>query len=144
MSVYCLLPITLMAIFGILTVRQIHRTQTLLSRHATSNCRREHHLIRMVLVNVILTLILTIPFEAKNLYFAFDPENSFSKELYRILEDISRLLLYVNHTMTFYINLIASSGFRQEFINVTESWRTKWKKEPIRRDNELVTADHTR
>jgi hypothetical protein len=36
---------------------------------------------------------------------------------------VSTLLLCVNYKMTFYINLVASRCFRQEFIDVAEGWK---------------------
>jgi hypothetical protein len=135
MSVYCLLPVTLMAIFGILTVRKIHQMRIVLPQRASAIRHREHHLIRIVLATVVLTLVLTLPFGVKNLYFVFGPpigpDNTFSAELQKLLEEISRVLLYVNHIMSFYINLVASKSFRQEFIDVVKSWKKKFRKLPM-------------
>jgi hypothetical protein len=149
LSVYCLLPITLMAIFGVLTVRRVHRVRTALFPRAGTIRQREHNLLRMVITTVVLTLILTLPFGVQNLYLVFgpptNPENTFSAELRRILEDISRLLLYSNHTLAFYINMVASRGFRQEFTGMIESWRKRWRKQPIDQtttNNIVVLSSH--
>ena len=136
MSIYCVLPVTLMAVFGILTVRKIHKMRTILARQRVNTMRkREHHLIRIILATIALTIVLIIPYAVKNLNFALGPpigpKNSFNAELQKILEDVSRLLLYVNHTIAFYLNLVASKDFREEFISVIESWKKRGRKQPI-------------
>lgn len=124
---YCLFPTTLMSVFSILTIRNIHRIRHVHPHNMCMIRRRERYLIQMTLSLVLLTLLCTLPFAAKHLYIALSTSKrtGFS-EIEKLWATVLRLPFYINHAMPFYVNLVASKGFRQEFVKLIKEFRDSW------------------
>lgn len=124
---YCLLPTTLMSVFSILTIHSIGRIRHVHPHNMRMIRHRERYLIQMTLSVVLLTPLCTLPVAAKQLYVVFSTskKTGFSKNE-KLMARILRLSFYINHAMAFYINLVASKGFRQEFVKSIKHYHNSW------------------
>jgi hypothetical protein len=84
--------------------------------------RNNSHMLSMLLVQVISTIILNIPFMDMYLFSFFNeiPTDLFQYLLYVIFAFIARWFYYMNYCKTFYINTLTSQLFRkslhQQFV----------------------------
>jgi hypothetical protein len=125
---YSLLPPILMSIIGILTVRNFRQSRrqinsiTMISLSRTMKTRRDtNQIIKVLSLQIILLIIFTIPHSLYWLYIAFTSSSSILKtnltrEYEKFFLTIARILLYINYGSSFYIQMIISKKFRDEFI----------------------------
>lgn len=122
---YSLLPPLLMSIIGMLTVRNLHQSRrqinsiTLMTVSQTMKARRDaHQLIKVLSLQIILLIIFTIPHSSYWLYTAFTSslvKTTMIREYEKVFLNIARILLYINYGSSFYIQIIISKTFRNEF-----------------------------
>lgn len=121
----CILPIVLMIIFGILmiiNVRNVHNRLVPHSNNERIECLRsnDRQLIVMLLFQVLVTTLLSIPYFALAIYNAIvvvilQYKLSTSGEaIYNFAYNLFRLLYYTNPIVTFYLYTLTGPKFRSE------------------------------
>ncbi|CAF0908623.1 unnamed protein product [Rotaria sordida] len=86
--------------------------------------RKTSHMLTMLLVQVLLTIILNIPYMVIYLFGFFNqiPKDLFQLLLYIMFSFIARWFYYMNYCKTFYINTLTSKLFRnslrQQFLDL--------------------------
>lgn len=92
---------------------------------------REHQLILLILAQVLLTIILNIPYIVLYLFAFYNrlPANSLNILLYIIFSFIARWFYYFNYCKTFYINTLTSGTFRRslrkQFVHLARKSRIR-------------------
>ena len=128
------LPPFLMSVFGFLTVRSLHQ------RHAanTHASQKDRDLMRMLVAEIMINIITSIPFSANLLYgtatFYVVGKSAVRLEIEAFLTFISTLLVHLLSVSTFYLFIISSKTFRREFIEIVVQWWFKY----ILRRNQIV------
>jgi hypothetical protein len=124
MVLYSLCPSLLMFIFGLLTLNNIHQRRKIVPLiHETSQRvqRTNTHLLRMLLAQVLVTIISTLPFGIYRLYGSFTV-NLIKDTLRRAQENltfqVASTMTYFAHTSSFYLYTLAGSVFRKELIKI--------------------------
>ena len=123
---YSLLPPLLMSIIGILTVKNFRQSRrqinsiTMFTLSRTMKTRREiNQLIKVLSLQIILLIIFTIPHSSYWIYIAFTSsilKTNLIREYEKFFLNIARILLYINYGSSFYIQIIISKTFRDEFF----------------------------
>jgi len=123
------LPIIPMLIFGLLTIRNIQRSiqrlkareiidgRTSNSNNQPSVSRKEVQLHRMLINQVVIYVILNLPYPVYNLYRIYGNVSSVSESSAAIDTFVNNLcidMVYLCFTLTFLNFLLTSSVFRQE------------------------------
>jgi hypothetical protein len=117
-----------MSVIGILTLNNIRQVRqkinpTIIQRLA----RRDINQVRKNLsVQIISLIILTIPHSCYYLYMGFTTnqqsnKTNLTRECEKFSLNIARLLLYFNYGSSFYIQIIISKIFREEFLRFIEN-----------------------
>ncbi|CAF0891559.1 unnamed protein product [Rotaria sordida] len=130
-----IIPLILMIIFGLLTISHVHRIHTRVayidntvrtidhSKHVHQNSKKtDHHLLRMLLLQIFSLIVLCIPQAVQKLYMTFKPFGSGSKledAIKTFLYNIDILLAFMASAMPFYIYVLAGgSVIRKASINL--------------------------
>ncbi|CAF0828662.1 unnamed protein product [Adineta ricciae] len=135
------LPSTLMVFFGILIVSNVRylrmRTHkvSLRSRHSRTGQfklkRTDHHLLRMLLVQVLLLIIFCIPQAIQKFYITFKRflvVDERAEALNRFLYNIEVLLAFIASGMPFYLyTLSGGTVFREASKNLFKKLYRKFK-----------------
>ncbi|UJR35204.1 hypothetical protein I4U23_027971 [Adineta vaga] len=126
-----ILPIILMLIFGLLTVRNIHKsTQRICPIMAQNDGRLVHNtkisktdgqLHKMLINQIVLFIVLNVPNPCYLLYQSFTMHSS--KSLLRsttetFLSNMTYVLVYLGFSLTFVNFTISSQIFRRELLNI--------------------------
>jgi len=113
-----ILPPILMCIFSILTIRSLHQ------RHGTQIRvrRRDRYLMRMVIAEVVVNISTSIPYSTNLVYGAttYDIVNKSPArlEIESFISFVTQFLIYLISVAPFYVFMITSKPFRNEFINI--------------------------
>lgn len=126
---YSLGPSCLMLFFGLLTLNNLrnHRRIIPLSTVTNRNSRRtDAQLLRMLVAQVLVIFICTLPISVHQLFQSFTI--NVSKDSFRIAQEtlsgrITSELTYYAHSNTFYLYTLAGTIFRKEFIKIIWSLR---------------------
>lgn len=108
-------PPVLMIIFSALTIRRLHQ------RHKTQTRakRRDRHMMRMVIAEVLVNVITSIPFSLNLVYGGITHDvvdkSAQRLEIEAFLSFITHFLIYFISVAPFYLFLITSKPFRSEF-----------------------------
>jgi len=133
---YSLLPPLLMSIINILTIKNFRKSRrqinslTMFSLSRTMKIRRDiNQLIKVLTLQIFILILFTIPHSIYWLYIAFTLLNNtiktnLTREYEKFSLNIVRILLYINYGSSFYIQIIISKIFRQEFIKILRKFRT--------------------
>jgi len=129
-----LIPLILMLVFGLLTVLNVHRIHNRVhnqssiptvnnSKTTESRVRKvDHHLLRMLLVQIALLNILCLPQAIQKFHVTFHPLGSTSRLADAIeifLYNIDLLLAFIASGIPFYIYTLAGGTiFRKAFIDL--------------------------
>lgn len=133
-----LFPVILMTIFGLLTISNIREKRIcmkpqkrksnekvlfILSHQKQRWKKLERYLRRMLLLQVILLIFLTLPQAIHKLYFTitsnFKTKSSYEYEIDRVLYKFELLLPYIESVLPFYIYTLTGGGiFRQALQKV--------------------------
>jgi len=118
---YGIFPWFFMSLFGILTIknlRQIHRQRInpLSIPVLTRMARIDHQLTTILFVQIIISIISSIPYCIQNIYNNLT--QTIIKTQYRQAQEnlflqIVRLAFYLNYVSTFYVNYLSSPIFRR-------------------------------
>lgn len=122
--VYSCLPIILMFIFGILTLRNIKRQRQLIAPVNINNVilqqqpnQLNNQLLRVLLVQILIITISTLPLSIQRVYGAIATESN--KSSYRIVQEnlfsnMAQGFSYIAHSTNFYVFTLTGRIFRQE------------------------------
>ena len=111
-ATYSLVPPTMMMIVGLGTFYNIHQRRRQIGSVVTVNgnfhhlCKRDRQLITMLLVQLIFTVVLTLPIAIQKLYAAFT--QNVIKDSYRVAEEnfiaqLLRIFTHINASISFYL-----------------------------------------
>ena len=121
---YSIAPPLLMLLFGIWTIsntRRIRRIAPRVGRRLSSLNNRDHALMLMLFVQVLLITITSLPHAVQKLYSTLTV-NAAKSELVRTGEDIFvivvRAISFFNHSCTFYILTLSGRLFREELYKI--------------------------
>ena len=124
---YSLLPCLIMLIFGLLTIRNIRHSQqrvvptnTILpnNRHKRKTLKQ---MTIMLLVQVICSVILSLPISIQNIYIEMTKNYNKSNEALEIegfLDTLFILITLINSSLSFYIFTLTGQVFRQELKRI--------------------------
>ena len=134
-AVYSVLPVMLLFILNLLIIAKVFQTeryrinrlnvvsQSLISKdHAESDrsqlSNRDKRLVVTLLAVSFTFLFTTLPHSLLLVVDSFLPVNSSLETivLFRLLQTISELFMYVNHSVNFYLYCITGKKFRRYFI----------------------------
>ncbi|CAF1474536.1 unnamed protein product [Adineta ricciae] len=122
---YCVLPLILMCIFGILIIHNVHNihNRVVPNLNNVQNTRlrsQDRQMIRMLLFQILITILLSLPYMASFIYiivrlFYTDYNFSWSEYLiYYCFIGVSKYLYHTNFAIGFYIYTLASVKYRAE------------------------------
>jgi hypothetical protein len=137
--VVTILPHTLMIVFGFLTVRDLHQ------RHAgnVQLRRKDHDLMRMVIVEVIVSLCTVMLYSAYLLYstatFFVVNKSADRLQIESFISFLGNFIITAHGVAPFYIFIISSKTFRREFTHIVANW---WYKYILRRARVAPINDH--
>jgi hypothetical protein len=130
----CFVPPVTMSIFGYLTFKNMNRLHTRVQPMGTGNTagivihRHDHNLLVMVLAEVLVYVATMSLYPVIILELAVTNSMAANKTLQEVqienfLLFISQFLIYINTSAPFYIYLIASKTFRNDFRKtITTIW----------------------
>jgi hypothetical protein len=143
MTVVGIVPPVLMIIFSTLTIHSLHQ------RHGNQGRarQRDRDFMRMAIAEVMVNIFTSIPSSANLIYGAITyniPDKSTQRlEIESFITFLTQFLLYFISVAPFYIFILTSKPFRNEFINILIKC---WDKYIVRRtqvipiNNRNVTA----
>ncbi|CAF0895540.1 unnamed protein product [Adineta ricciae] len=122
-TVVGILPPILMIIFSVLTIRNLWR------RHASRlrARRRDRYLMRMLIAEVTVNIVTSIPYSANLIYgaVAYSSAGKSTKqiEIETFLTFFTQFLIYIISVAPFYLFLCASKPFQREFLRwISRCW----------------------
>jgi hypothetical protein len=121
-----------MLIFGLLTLKNLRRTRRLVMPTANvqnqlkliSTKRRDHQLLAMILLQIIIIIIFTLPFAIQKLIDTFTlsiKRTPVQEAQYNLLTAILRLLSYGSHAFGFLFYTLSGRIFRTELLRIINS-----------------------
>lgn len=116
---YSLVPIVTLSIFSLLTWRNIRRN--LLRRRTL-----EQSLTRMLLAQIVMVLLTTIPSAVNQMYFFYTrtvPKDPLRLAQESILSSAYIVLSFLTHSMSFYTYLLTSKVFRRNIRSLLTAKR---------------------
>ncbi|CAF3969567.1 unnamed protein product, partial [Adineta steineri] len=125
------LPLLLMLIFGLLTVRNIHLTKKRIDAAPTTNAgqakkdgkmsKKDVQLHRMLANQIILFIILNLPNPCYLIYSSVTinvAKSTFRKATETFVSNMTYVLIYFGFSLTFANFFVSSDMFRREFFQV--------------------------
>ncbi|CAF4578657.1 unnamed protein product, partial [Didymodactylos carnosus] len=147
---YSIGPTLLMSIFGIITMYNIRHLRRQIKPVFNSTNRRlvkrkDFQLILMMLIQILFVIILTFPFALEKFYSTLT-ENYIKSRLKlsweNLVKSIVILLLYINHSLSFYIYTLSGTSFRKEFYHIVQiTFRRFLERRSKHFGNSLFTID---
>ncbi|CAF1033204.1 unnamed protein product [Adineta steineri] len=126
-----MLPLLLMLIFGLLTVRNIHLTKKRVDAAPTTNAgqakkdgkmsKKDVQLHRMLANQIILFIILNLPNPVYLIYSSVTinvAKSPFRKATETFVSNMTYVLIYFGFSLTFANFFVSSDMFRREFFQV--------------------------
>ncbi|CAM4906924.1 unnamed protein product [Rotaria socialis] len=138
-----ILPLTVRITFGVLAfvnVRALHNRQAGMCRKEKSE--RDKQLTTMVLVEVAIGVIVTLPYSIYNYFYTsavtFPDQISVAEN--QFISSVTRIIFYGNFSLPFYINCCVSPRFRRQLVHVLLHIHLKyWQKKINRRRMNQIT-----
>ncbi|CAF3492710.1 unnamed protein product [Adineta steineri] len=126
MILYSLCPSLLMLLFGLLTlnnIRQHRRVVPTISRNNQILRRTDNQLLRMLIAQVLVIMIATLPYSINQLYSSFTV--NITKSTLRIAQEsfatrVLGSLTSFAHTTSFYLYTLTGTIFRKEFHKIIQ------------------------
>ncbi|CAF1089011.1 unnamed protein product [Adineta ricciae] len=118
------LPILLMLIFGLLTVRNVRQTKARISTNVGQSSRmskKDVQLHRMLANQIILFVILNMPNPIYLIYSSFTvnmSKSALQSAAETFVSNMTYLLIYLGFSLTFTNFMISSDIFRREFAQI--------------------------
>ncbi|CAF1463591.1 unnamed protein product [Adineta ricciae] len=121
---YSFCPSILMLFFGLLTLHNLRQHRLIIPNRnePTVRTRRtDQQLLRMLIAQVLIIFIFTLPISILQLYQSLT--SSTVKSTYRIAQEnfagrLTSVLTYYAHSSTFYLYTLAGRNFRKEFFKI--------------------------
>ncbi|CAF3999871.1 unnamed protein product [Rotaria sp. Silwood1] len=122
---YALTPALLMLVFGLATLRNLRRARRQVlptsGQQIKSASRRDGQLLVMLLMQVALIIVFTVPFAGQKLYDTFTL--NMTKTPLKTAQDnlcgaIVRILSYGSHAFGFFVYTLSARIFRMELLKV--------------------------
>jgi hypothetical protein len=139
-TISSILPPILMCIFSILTIHSLHQ------RHGNQvhARQRDRYLLRMVIAEVIVNVFTSIPFSANLIYGAvtYNVVNKSAQrlEIESFMSFVTQFLIFLISVAPFYLFILTSKPFRNEFMNILVNG---WYKYILRRVRVVPLNDQT-
>ncbi|CAF1050828.1 unnamed protein product [Didymodactylos carnosus] len=122
---YCLLPPLLMAIFGILTIKNVRTSQRriMANNNATlkQQLKKNNQLVKMLLLQILIFIPLTLPLAMQKIYTTLTV-NSVKSAYTLATDDFSAqtiaLLSNAYHSINFYVYTLSARTFRVELLKI--------------------------
>ncbi|CAF0974329.1 unnamed protein product [Adineta steineri] len=125
--VISIIPPMLMCIFSILTIRKLHQRRDIIQMHVK---RKDRYLMRMVIAEVMINVLTSIPYSANLLYGALTyyvvNKSALRLEIESFISYIAQFIIYFLGIAPFYLFMLASKPFRKEFINLFINFWNKY------------------
>jgi len=115
----------LMSVFSILAIislRQRHNSQQRAKR-------RDRYLARMVVVEVVLNVLTSVPYSINLIYGAVTYSTSKTSERIQIesfITFVTTFQIYLVSVIPFYLFMLAAKPFRKEFFNLIGRYGCRW------------------
>ncbi|CAF1608780.1 unnamed protein product [Didymodactylos carnosus] len=127
--IFTLTPLGLMSIFGYLTLRHVQKIAKYTKKYITIKIGKriekvDEHLTRMLLMQIILTVLSTIPFTIDHTYSVLTMNTFKSRKrlkLEKLFSLLAKLLFHIHSCADFYVYLFTSSMFRKQFQRLMKS-----------------------
>ena len=127
-----ILPPVLMSIFSVLTIRSLHQRHDNQERAR----QRDRDFMRMVIAEVIVNIFTSIPYSASLVYSAvtYNIVNKSTQrlEIEAFISFFTQFLVYLISVAPFYLFILTSKPFRNEFINLIVKYWNKYIKRRVR------------
>jgi hypothetical protein len=146
---YSLVPPLLMLLFGIWTIintRRLRRIVPRFGRRISTLNNRDHTLMLMLFLQVILITITAVPHAIQKLYSTLTldvPKDDFRKAADNVFIIVVRTISFFNHSCTFYILTLSGKMFRQELYKIMKKIICKTRHRRIRTNLHLRTLTPT-
>ena len=124
LTFYSLFPSLLMFIFGILTlinIRQQRRVAQTIGQINRNNSRTDNRLLRMLISQVLVIILSTLPFTIYQLYSALTVtivKDSLRTSIENLTNGTTNVLTYFAHSTSFYMYTLTGTIFRKEFFKI--------------------------
>jgi magnesium-transporting ATPase (P-type) len=146
---YSLVPPLLMLLFGIWTIgntRRLRRIVPRFGRRITSLNNRDHALMLMLFLQVILITITAVPHAIQKLYSTLTldvPKDDFQKAADNVFIIVVRTISFFNHSCTFYILTLSGKMFREELCKIMKKIICKTRHQRLQTNLQLRTLTQT-
>jgi hypothetical protein len=114
-----------MSIIGLLTLNNIRKFRRHINPFIIQSITRKDstQLCKSLSIQIIILVILTIPHSCYWIYMGLTSseylnKTNLTRAYEKLLLSIVRILLYVNYASSFYIHIIISRTFRNEFLKI--------------------------
>lgn len=128
-----MIPPMLMLLFGLLTIRNIRLSKQTIhpqpSTHATGTAqttrlsRKDLQLTKMLFGQIILWIILNIPYPSYQLYRSItidDPTSELRTSIESFVSSVANCFLYLGFSLTFFVYTLSSLLFRNELKRIIQ------------------------
>ncbi|CAF4711959.1 unnamed protein product, partial [Rotaria sp. Silwood2] len=135
------IPLILMILFGLLTISHVHHSHSRIQNEALGSVnipstikelhvkKVDHHLFRMLIIQVLLLTILCIPQTIEKFlitFKSFGSESALEDAIKVFLYNIEILLAFIASSMSFYIYTLAGGSiFRKAFLGLIRTVKQK-------------------
>ena len=125
-----IVPPVLMIIFSALTIYSIDQQH----RNQVRARQRDRDFMRMIIAEVVVNIFTTIPYSANTVYgavtYTISDKSTQRLEIESFISFLTQFLIYFISVTPFYVFILTSKPFRNEFINILIMC---WKKYILRR-----------
>lgn len=145
---YSITPPLLMLIFGIWTIANTRRLRRIAPRGRRISVlnKRDHTLMLMLFLQVILITITTVPHAVQKLYSTLTvdvPKDAYTKAAENVFIVVVRAVSFFNHSCTFYILTLSGKMFREELYRILKKMTCRRPLQATRSSQHLRTLTHT-
>jgi len=131
---FAVVPPSLMMLFGLMTIQNSHRTNVVPVAASRHN-RTEYQLARMLFVQVIVHILLTLPVSVTYLMSTI-PNTIRTTPIFLFASTICTLFFYCSYITSFFLYILSGHIYRRELI------RLVYKLFRIRRGNQIVPVEN--
>jgi hypothetical protein len=146
---YSIVPPFFMLFFGVWTInntRRLRRIAPRFGRRISSLNHRDHALMLMLFLQVLLITLTAVPHAVQKLYSSITidmPKSQSSKTAENIFVIVVRTISFFNHSCTFYILTLSGRLFRQELGKILTSFACTTRSSRQSLDQQLRTMTPT-
>ena len=138
-----------MLLFGVWTIvntRRLRRIVPRFGRRISPLNHRDHTLMLMLSLQVILITITSVPHAIQKLYSTLTlsvPKDDYTKAADNVFIIIVRTISFFNHSCTFYILTLSGKMFRQELYKIMKKFICKTRHQRIGTRQQVRTLTQT-